>query len=101
MADKETRVPFNIFRAVSILTLVLILLLFILGLFNQHEIMFSMFGYQHKEVPMYFVVMWSFLAGAVYMGIVLILYLIKNMITIRYLKKTIADLKEKLNPTEP
>jgi uncharacterized integral membrane protein len=101
MDEKESRAPFNIFRAASILTLVLVLSLFVLGLFNQHDVMFSLFGYRHKTVPMYLIVLWSFLTGAVFMGILWILFLIRNMITIRSLKKTIVDLREQLTATEP
>ena len=90
---------FKIFRAASILTLVLMLFLFVLGLFNQHEVMFSLFGYRHKAVSMYFIVLWSFLAGAVFVGTLWILYVVKNFMTIKSLKKTILDLKEKENQT--
>jgi len=98
MAEKENKSGYGVFLTSSIVTLVIILLLFILALFNQHEVMFSLFGYRHKEVSMYWVVGWSFAAGALYMGILWALYGIKNFMTIKSLKKTILELKEKLNP---
>jgi uncharacterized integral membrane protein len=100
MADKEKIAPFNLFRAASVFSLILLLLIFILGLFNQHEVLFSLFGYQKKDVPMYLVGLWSFLVGALYVAILWILYTVRNYATIKSLKKTILDLKEKLNPTE-
>ena len=99
MADSESKTPFKIFRALSIFTLVLAALLFILALFNPHEVMINVFGYRHKEVSMYFVVLWSFLAGGVYVAVLWISYAIQCIMKIKSLKKKIQELTEKLNPT--
>ncbi len=97
MADREN--TFNPFRTVSIITLVVIVLLFVLALFNQHKVMFCLFGYRYEEALTYLIVIWAFLAGAVFVAALWILYAIKNMLLIKSLKKKIQDLNDKLNPT--
>jgi uncharacterized integral membrane protein len=99
MADMENKPGFKIIRPAAIFTLILAILLFILSIFNQQEVMFSLFGYRHKEVPTYYIVLWSFLAGGVYVAVLWTLYAVKSIMEIQSLKKTIQELTEKFNWT--
>jgi uncharacterized integral membrane protein len=99
MAEKENKPGFKILRTASIFTLILAVLMFILSIFNQQEVLFSSFGYRHKEVPMYYIVLWSFFAGGVYVAVLWILYAVKSIMEIQSLKKTIQELTEKLSRT--
>lgn len=90
------KVNFKPLKAASIITLVTAAFLGIFSLFNQNEVLCSMFGYQFKETPLALIIFWAFIAGAVYAGVIGTLYIIKLNAQISAMKKAIKEMSDQV-----
>lgn len=85
---------FKTFRLLSIISFIVALILGVLSLFNQNKVICSLFGYQCEATALALIIIWAFIAGALYAGIIGLIIIIKNRAKISDLKKVINEMKE-------
>jgi uncharacterized integral membrane protein len=84
----------KIFKPSLVITMVFAAVLGVFAVFNQHKVLCSITGYQLDDYSMAAFILWSFLAGVVYIGLIGSLYIVKLKTVNRYLKRTLKEMNE-------
>jgi uncharacterized integral membrane protein len=88
----------NIFKRIIYLLLIILLLTGIIGIIisNPDQVTLEFFGKTTPSLPIYIIVLVSFLAGVIFVTILNIISVIKSELTISKQKKKIKELEQKL-----
>lgn len=94
MANGNNLETFKLIRLMFIITFIFAMILVLFALFNQHEVLCTLMGYQVKENSLATIVSCAFAGGAIYAGILGTIYIIKLQTKVRSQKREIQTLKE-------
>jgi uncharacterized integral membrane protein len=81
------------FRLIAIITVIVALILGVLALFNQQEVVCSLYGYQY-QAALALIMFWAFLGGVLFAGTIGVILFINTGRKNSTLKKAIKEIKE-------